>query len=137
MALRKDAKIELMRQVPLFAGCSKRELAEIAQLADELDLPSGRELIRQGERGREFFVLADGTVEVSRDGESSALGPGDFFGEIALVSDVPRTATVTSTSPVRLLVITDRAFRNVLERSPGIQLKVLDALARRLAPQVL
>ncbi|MBA2297062.1 MAG: cyclic nucleotide-binding domain-containing protein [Actinobacteria bacterium] len=137
MALRKDAKIELMRQVPLFAGCSKRELAEIAQLADELDLPSGRELIRQGERGREFFVLADGTVEVSRDGESSALGAGDFFGEIALVSDVPRTATVTSTSPVRLLVITDRAFRNVLERSPGIQLKVLDALARRLAPQVL
>ncbi len=137
MALRKDAKIELMRRVPLFAGCSKRELAEIAQVADELDLPSGRELIRQGERGREFFVLADGTVEVSRDGESSALGAGDFFGEIALVSDVPRTATVTSTSPVRLLVITDRAFRNVLERSPGIQLKVLDALARRLAPQVL
>jgi len=137
MALRKDAKIELMRRVPLFAGCSKRELGEIARLADELDLPAGRVLIRQGERGREFFVLADGTVEVSRDGESSSLGAGDFFGEIALVSNVPRTATVTSTSPVRVLVITDRAFRNVLEQSPEIQLKVLEALAQRLAPQVL
>ena len=138
MRLGKNAKIELIKNAPLFASCSKRELADVASLADELDLPEGRPLIRQGERGREFFVLLEGEAEVTRDGTPMAtMTAGDFFGEIALVSDAPRTATVTATTPVRVLVVTDRAFRSLLERSPQIQLKVLRALAERLAPTTL
>jgi len=130
----KNQKIELIKSVPLFARCTKKELAEIASLADELELPEGKRLIRQGERGREFFVLLDGVVDVSRDGTTiEMMGDGDFFGEIALVSNVPRTATVTASSQVRLLVITDRDFRALLEHSPQIQLKVLEALAERLS----
>jgi CRP-like cAMP-binding protein len=130
----KNHKVELIKSVPLFARCSKKELGEIAGLADEIDLPEGKRLIRQGERGREFFVLLDGEVDVARDGESiQTMTAGDFFGEIALVSNVPRTASVTATSPVRVLVVTDRDFRTLLEQTPQIQLKVLEALAERLA----
>jgi CRP/FNR family transcriptional regulator, cyclic AMP receptor protein len=131
--LHKDTKVELLRGVPLFSGCSKAELQQIATLADELDLSDGATLIREGERGREFIVVAEGTVRVTRGGETlRELGAGDFIGEIALVADVPRTATVTATSPVRLLVVTDRAFRNVLEQVPSIATKVLQSLGERL-----
>lgn len=133
--MRKDAKIELMRKVPLFSGCSKRELAGVASIADEIDLPDGKELIREGARGSEFFVLLEGTADV-RKGKRKirSLGAGDFFGEIALVAHTPRTATVVATSPIRALVITDRSFKSLLERMPAIQVKVLQALAERLAP---
>jgi CRP-like cAMP-binding protein len=131
--LHKDAKIDLLKDVPLFAGCSKSELQRIASLADELDVGDGSTLIREGERGREFIVIADGTVRVTRSGKQLRdLGPGDFIGEIALVADVPRTATVTATSPVRLLVVTDRAFRGLLEQMPSIAKKVLQSLGERL-----
>jgi CRP-like cAMP-binding protein len=134
--LRKDAKMDLLAKVPLFSGCSKRELQEVAALADELDLSEGTVLIKEGERGREFFVIVDGTVAVSRNGRRiSTLGGGDWIGEIALVSDVPRTATVTTTSPVRLLVVTDRAFSGLIKRSPSIALKVLASVAERLKPE--
>ena len=133
MRLHKDAKIDLLKNVPLFAGCSKSELQRIASLADELDLGDGATLIREGERGREFIVVASGTVRVTRSGkELRELGAGDFIGEIALVADVPRTATVTATSPVRLLVVTDRAFRGLLEQMPSIAKKVLQSLGERL-----
>jgi CRP/FNR family cyclic AMP-dependent transcriptional regulator len=136
--LRRNEKVELIKRVPLFAGCSKGELAKIAQIADEIDLADGKQLIREGSRGREFFVLLEGTADVTQDSRSiNRLGAGDFFGEIALVSDSPRTATVTATSPVRALVITDRSFRRLLEESPEIQRKVLVALAERLAPHSL
>jgi len=131
--LHKDAKTDLLKNVPLFAGCSKTELQRIASLADELDLGDGATLIREGERGREFIVIADGTVKVTRNGKHlRELGAGDFIGEIALVADVPRTATVTATSPVRLLVVTDRAFRGLLEQMPSIAKKVLQSLGERL-----
>lgn len=131
--LQKDAKIDLLRNVPLFAGCSKAELQQVAQLADELDLAEGATLIREGERGREFIVVADGTVAVTRGGETiRELGAGDFIGEIALVVDMPRTATVTASSPVRLLVLTDRAFARVLEQVPSIAPKVMRSLGERL-----
>ncbi len=130
----KTQKIDLIKRAPLFARCTRRELAEIAGLADEIDLPEGKDLIRQGERGREFFVLLEGEAEVRRDGETvETMRAGDFFGEIALVSKVPRTATVTATSPVRALVVTDRDFRALLEHTPQIQQKVLEALAERVA----
>jgi len=132
--LRRDAKIELLKRVPLFAGCSKKELGEIAMVADEIDIGAGEVLTTEGDSGREFFVLVDGAAEVRRNGRKvSALGSGDFFGEIALVSERPRTATVTTTMPVRLLVVTDRAFRELMRKVPSIQLKVLTALADRLA----
>ena len=100
----------------------------------KLDLQAGRVLIKEGTRGREFFTLVEGDVRVLKNGRKVAsLGPGDFFGEIALVTDVPRTATVTTTSPVQALVITDRAFRELLRGSPAIQGKVLEAVALRLA----
>ena len=131
--LRKDAKIKLLSKVPLFSGCTKAELEEIAALADEVRLPAGRKLIREGRRGREFFVLVEGSVEVTRDGETlRTLGDGDFFGEIALVSSVPRTSSVTATTPVRVLVITDRAFQDLLQDAPSMSFKVLQALAERL-----
>ncbi len=138
MALRRNAKIDLLREVPLFARCSRAELAQVAGIADEIDLPEGQELTREGERGREFFVLLEGTADVSRRGRKiNALGPGDFLGEIALLSRSPRTATVTATSPLDVLVVTDRDFRTLLQRSPEIRIKVLEALAERLAPESL
>jgi CRP/FNR family transcriptional regulator, cyclic AMP receptor protein len=133
--LRRNEKVELIKKVPLFAGCSKGELQEIAHIADEIDLAEGKEMTREGSRGREFFVLLEGEADVTKDGSNiNKLGSGDFFGEIALVSDSPRTATVTATSPVRALVITDRSFRRLLDEQPEIQRKVLVALAERLAP---
>ena len=136
--LGRNAKVDLISRVPLFARCSRRELAEIASIADEIDLREGKEMTREGERGREFFVLLHGEADVRQDGKTiRKLGPGDFFGEIALVSRVPRTATVVATSPVRALVITDRAFRSLLDHTPQVQGKVLEALAERLAPTTL
>ena len=138
MRLGSNSKVDLIKGVPLFAAASKQELAEIASIADEIDLPEGKVLIQEGDTGREFFVLIDGTAEVSRGGKKVAtIGPGDFFGEIALISKTPRNATITTTSPVRALVITDRAFRQLLDHSPQIQIGVLTALAERLAPTTL
>lgn len=127
-----------MRRVPLFAGCSKRELAQIASVADELSFDAGRTLIEEGERGREFIVLLDGEVEVRKGGRKLPKRGGDsFFGELALLTDAPRSATVRTATPVRALVITDQAFRRLLESSPSIQTKVLRSLAERLAPEVI
>ena len=134
MALRRDAKVELLKKVPLFAGCSKNELRELAKTADELDVREGTVLTREGRSAREFFVLISGTAQVTRSGRKIAeLGPGDWLGEIALITDSPRTATVTATSPVDLLVITDRRFRTVVETMPSIALKVLSSVGERLS----
>ena len=134
MRLGKDSKAAAIARVPLFCRCSKGELRLIGQLADEVDLPAGKTLTKEGTRGREFFVLLEGGAEVSRRGRVIAsVGGGDFLGEIALVTDVPRTATVRTTSPVRALVITDVAFRELLRTSPRIQTKILEAVATRLA----
>ncbi len=133
MALGKNAKIELLKRVPLFAGCSKAELREVALSADELDLRDGYVLTREGKSGREFFVLIEGTARVTKGQKKLAdLSGGDWFGEIALLTHTPRTATVTATSPVRVLVITDRAFRRVVETMPRIAIKVLATVGQRL-----
>lgn len=132
--LRKNVKIQLLSGVPLFQGCSKRDLGEIALVADELDLAEGRTIIREGERGREFFVIVEGTAKVTRRGRKlRELGPGDWAGEIALISAVPRTASVVATSPLRVLVVTDGAFGALLRRMPSIAVKVLATLGERLA----
>ena len=131
--LRKNAKVELIKRVPLFAGCSKRELEEIAGIADEIGFDAGKELTREGAAGREFLVLVEGAAEVRRKGRRiNTLGAGDFLGEIALITGTPRTATVTTTAPSRTLVVTARDFRTLLRRMPSLQMKVLEALASRL-----
>ena len=131
--LRKNAKLELIKRVPLFSGCSKRELEEIAGIADELTIAEGKELTHEGAAGHEFLVLIDGSADVRRKGRKiNTLGSGDFLGEISLITGAPRTATVTTTSPARMLVVTARDFRTLLRRMPSLQLKVLEALASRL-----
>ena len=138
MKLGHNSKTDLIKGVPLFSAASKQELAEIASLADEIDLPEGKVLIREGDSGREFFVLIEGTADVERAGKKVAsIGAGDFFGEISLITKLPRTASVTTVSPLRALVITDRAFRQLLDHSPEIAVGVLTALAERVAPTTL
>jgi CRP/FNR family cyclic AMP-dependent transcriptional regulator len=133
VALGKNAKIDLLKRVPLFAGCTKAELREVAISSDEIDLPAGRVLTREGQRGREFFVLVTGTAEVTKNGKTLAnLHSGDWFGEIALLTHTPRTATVTATSAVQVLVLTDRSFKRVVETMPRIALKVLASVGQRL-----
>jgi len=131
--LRKNAKIELLKRVPLFSACSRRELGEIAALADELHLPKARNLTREGTAGWEFLVLVEGEADVVRQGRVvNELGPGDFIGEIALVSGKPRTATVRTRGPARILVVTATGFRTLMHDVPSIQGKVLAALAARI-----
>ncbi len=131
--LRKDAKVELIKRVPLFEDCSKAELRQIAETADEVDVPAGTLLTKEGATGKEFVVIVEGAAEVRRRGRKiNELGSGDFLGEIALVSGAPRTATVKTTEPTRALVLTAQAFRSLMRRVPSIQLKVLAALARRI-----
>jgi CRP/FNR family cyclic AMP-dependent transcriptional regulator len=134
--LRKDVKVEMISHVPLFATCSKTELRKIASLADEIDLPAGTRLTKEGASGKEFVVIVKGRADVVRRGKKlRSLGNGDFLGEIALVTGTPRTATVTTTEPTRALVIAAPAFRTLLRNTPSMQLKVLDALASRLPPE--
>jgi CRP/FNR family transcriptional regulator, cyclic AMP receptor protein len=133
--LRRDVKVEWLSKVPLFMECSKRDLAAIAGLAHEVNLPEGHTLIREGAQAFSFFVLLEGTAEVRRNNRRVAtLGPGDFFGEMALILRRPRTATVTVTSPARLLAVSAHNFRPLLTRSSQLQFKLLEALAERLAP---
>lgn len=134
--LRKDAKMELLKRVPLFERCSKSDLQRIARLADEVNLPEGRELMREGERGQEFVILVEGKAEVLRKGRRvRELSGGDFLGEIALVADVPRTATVRTLTPVDILLMTARDFRTLMRDVPSLQPKVMYALAMRLPPE--
>jgi CRP-like cAMP-binding protein len=133
VALSKNDKVEVLRQVPLFSACTKRELIEVALVADEREAAAGDDLTVEGRPGREFFVLMDGSVVVRRKERKLAdLGPGDWFGEIALLTFKPRSATVTATTPVSLLVIIDRSFREVVETTPRIALRVLASVAQRL-----
>jgi CRP/FNR family transcriptional regulator, cyclic AMP receptor protein len=128
-----DAKLELLKGVPLFDGCSRQELETIARLADEIHLPAGRALTREGASGREFVVILSGSAAVERGGETIAtLGPGDFLGEIALLTRSKRTATVTTTEPTRVLVLTDRAFRDLNDRIPAMAARTWAATAARL-----
>jgi CRP-like cAMP-binding protein len=135
--LHKDAKVDLIRKVPLFSKLSKDGLGEVASIADEIDLPEGKELTREGDRGREFFVLLEGEADVTKGAQSvNRLTRGDFFGEIALVTHMPRTASVTARGDVRVLVITERDFNSLLKRSPEISRGIAEALAERIAPEI-
>jgi CRP/FNR family transcriptional regulator, cyclic AMP receptor protein len=135
----RNVKIDLLRKVALFKGCSKRELGEIARIADEIDFPEGKTLITQGDPGKQCFVLIEGSVDVVKDGKKlpELRGGAEIFGEIALLSGGPSTATVTTKTPVRALVIGPQQFQSLLERWPSIQRRVLHAMSERLAPHVI
>jgi CRP-like cAMP-binding protein len=137
MRLGKDGKVKLIHDVPLFSRLSKKGLEDVAHIADELDLPAGKLMAKEGDRGREFFVLLEGEAEVTKGGETiNTMRDGDFFGEIALVTKMPRTANVTATTPVRVLVITERDFSGLLKNSPDVARGVAEALAERVAPDL-
>ena len=137
MRLGKDAKVELLKRVPLFSKLDKKGLQDVAHIADELDLPAGKEMATEGDRGREFFVLLEGEADVTKGDKSiNTMRKGNFFGEIALVTKMPRTASVTATSDVRVLVITERDFGALLKHSPEVGRGVAEALAERVAPEL-
>ncbi|HEX6762045.1 MAG TPA: cyclic nucleotide-binding domain-containing protein [Gaiellaceae bacterium] len=138
MRVRADRKRELIKAVPLFSHCTKKELDRLASELDEIEVPEGKVLVREGDSGREFVVIAEGAAEVTRDGRRvNLLGAGDFLGEIALISGGARTATVTTTSGSDLLILTDRAFARVTKEMPSVQTSVLKALSERLAADAL
>ena len=129
-----DTKVQALKSVPLFADLSRKELVQLERVCDDLEVEPGKILCKEGQIGHEFFVIVEGKVQVTRHGRRVAtMGGGDFLGEIALVTELPRTATVTAETPVRLFVVTRREFHAVLDRNPKVERKVLRALARRLA----
>ena len=129
-----DVKVEALKRAPLFEGLTKKELSELARVTEDLKVEPGTVLCREGKIGHEFFVIVDGEAEVTKGGKKIATRTGgDFVGEIALLTTKTRTATVTATTPLRCFILTQADFRRVLEQSPGVQLKVMKALAERLA----
>lgn len=133
-----NPKIELLRRVPMFAGCKSDALEEIGKLADEVDVPDGYTLIHEGTFGEQFFMIVDGRVRIDRGGQTiTTMGPGQFLGEIALIDKGRTTATATTEGPTKLFVLGHQAFNSLLDRSPAIRLEVMNALAarvRRLEP---
>jgi CRP/FNR family transcriptional regulator, cyclic AMP receptor protein len=128
-----DKKVESLRRAPLFEGLSKKDLVQLARLTEDLEIPAGTVLTKEGDTGREFFVIVDGEAVVKRKGRRVAtLGPGDFFGEIALVEHVPRRATVTAKTVLRCFLLTQGSFLRLLDEQAGVERKVLRALARRV-----
>jgi CRP/FNR family transcriptional regulator, cyclic AMP receptor protein len=129
-----DAKVKALKSAPLFDGLSRKELAQLARVSEDLEVEPGTVLCKEGDIGQEFFVIVDGKLKVTRRGRRIATrGAPDFVGEIALLEELPRTATVTAETPVRLFVLTGKDFRHLLDENPSVERKVLRALARRLA----
>jgi CRP-like cAMP-binding protein len=129
----RDEKLDLLHRIPLFSGFDNRRLERLGMLADEVEIPAGKVLMRQGDTGTDMMVIVSGSVSVERDGNRlNTLGSGDFFGEIALVDGGARTATVTAEEPTRLLVITHRDFHSMMDEFPEVADQVMNALANRV-----
>lgn len=129
----RDPKIERLSQVQLFSNCSKRDLREIARLTTEIDVQADKVLMRQGDRGRECFVIEEGTAKATIRGKRSRImGPGECFGELALLHSAPRSATVTAETDMRLIVLDSREFSTLLENVPSVARNLLAAVAERL-----
>jgi len=123
----------LIGNVRLFSTCNKRELARIASLVAEVDAPKGKVIVRQGDPGRECFVIADGKARAPIRGKGSvALGPGSFFGEMSLLDQGPRSATVTAETDMHLLVLGSREFSSLVDEVPTVALRMMRGLAERL-----
>jgi CRP-like cAMP-binding protein len=129
----RDEKLERLRQIPLFAHLGRRETERLGMLTDELEVPDGQLLTRQGTHGTEFFVVLEGAVSIEKDGQQIAtMGPGDFLGEISLIDGRPRTATARAEGDVRLLVLGRGPFLDLMEEFPSVRMAVLQALAERV-----
>jgi CRP-like cAMP-binding protein len=129
----RDAKLELLSEVPLFSACNKRELGRIASLTDQIDVPEGKVLTRQGDPGRECFVIAEGHAKATMRGRRSVrLAPGSFFGEMSLLDQRPRSATVTAETDMHLLVLGSRDFSALLVEVPTVARRIMRGLAERL-----
>lgn len=129
----KDPKVELIESVPMFCRLGHRELAQVARLVDEVEVPAGKVLMRQGESGDQMFIVVSGTFRVERDGRTiSERGPGSALGEIALLSKGPRTATVTALEPSTLLVAGQREFHALMDDHPTVRLQLLAGLATKI-----
>lgn len=129
----RDEKLELLKRIQLFSRLNSRELLRLGELADEVDLPSGRVLMREGERGEEAFVIVTGSAEIERDGRVVATrSTGEILGEIALVDGGPRTATVRLVEDSRLIVLGRKQFHALMDEYPDVRLRVLETLAQRV-----
>ncbi len=130
---RKKGKIDVLQNVWLFSACTSKELGRIASLVDEAEVPKGATLTKEGAVGREFFAVADGKATAKLRGKKIAsYGPGDFFGEMALIDQGPRSATITSDTPMKLYVLDSRSFSTLIDRHPAVARKILRGLAGRL-----
>ena len=128
-----DMKLDMLKSVPLFASMQRKDLEAVERLADTLDLPEGKTLMRQGDHGNEMYVIASGTVRVERNGkEIATLGPGQAVGEMSLLSEGPRLATVTTLEPTTAFVIGHREFHTLLADSAELRQCILDNLAKRI-----
>jgi CRP/FNR family transcriptional regulator, cyclic AMP receptor protein len=128
-----DSKLQMLRGVSLFETMSDKDLAAVEQLADTVDVPAGHVLMRQGASGGEMFVIASGGVVVERNGrELARLGPGDVIGEMALLSEGPRNATVTAAEPTTLFVLAHREFHSLMDQSVDVRTCVFNAVAQRI-----
>src|SRR6476620_7024006 len=133
MRLPKDAKVSLLGKIPLFERCSKHQLARIASIARETRYPPATPVVRKGEQGTDFFVVVEGEADVRSGARKLAtLRQGSVFGELALLPGARQTATVTTGTPMRALVISRRAFRTLLQDPPGLQFKLLQEVGTRL-----
>ncbi|HKN37495.1 MAG TPA: cyclic nucleotide-binding domain-containing protein [Acidimicrobiia bacterium] len=131
---RRDAYIEHLTQVPLFSACSRDELQKLAKRTTDIPIAEGHVLVKEGDRGLEFFVIVSGLAKVSRRGRKvGELGPGDFFGELALLIDSNRNATVTALTPMEAIVLSRREFEAALADAPRMTRKIMAGMARRLA----
>jgi CRP/FNR family cyclic AMP-dependent transcriptional regulator len=125
--------VELLGNVRLFSNCNRRELARIASLVDEVDAPEGKVIVREGEPGRECFVIGDGKARATIRGKGSVvLGPGSFFGEMSLLDQGPRSATVTAETDMHLLVLGSREFSSLVNEVPTVAVRMMRGLAERL-----
>jgi CRP/FNR family transcriptional regulator, cyclic AMP receptor protein len=131
---RNNKYLKHLAEVPLFRACNTKDLSTIARHAEDVDVDTGEVLIQEGALGaQEFFVIVSGKANVTRGGRKVAtLGPGDYFGELALLDRAPRNATVTAASPMEVVVLAQRDFASVLHDVPGMSRKLLTGLARRL-----
>lgn len=128
-----DKKLEHLSQVTMFSSLNRKELSLIARASDVVQMPAGREIVKEGEIGREFYLISKGSASVWRKGRKIAtLGPGKYFGEMALLDKGPRSATIKTDEDSELIVLGQREFSSVLDQVPPVAHKLLVSMAARL-----
>ena len=133
MARRHDVFIDHLQQVSLFSACSRKDLQLVAKRAEDVRVPAGKAIVTEGETGHAYFAIIEGTATVTRHGKKIAtLGPGDAFGELALLEKAPRNASVVAETDMELVVLGQREFAGIVDEVPGFARKMLAGMAKRL-----